>query len=86
MSNVVDLKCSGNAVYFFLHHALSVGSRYGMLDSLERYEIMSSGALVPSLFKRCSILSTLRALIMSIEVGYNFHRAAHFLMSYTPQK
>ncbi|CAL9058935.1 unnamed protein product, partial [Musa banksii] len=23
MSNVVDLKCSGNAVYFFLHHALS---------------------------------------------------------------
>nr|XP_018674548.1 PREDICTED: uncharacterized protein LOC108951422 isoform X5 [Musa acuminata subsp. malaccensis] len=59
MSNVVDLKCSGNAVYFFLHHALSVGSRYGMLDSLERYEIMSSGALVPSLFKRCSILSTL---------------------------
>nr|XP_018674549.1 PREDICTED: uncharacterized protein LOC108951422 isoform X6 [Musa acuminata subsp. malaccensis] len=62
MSNVVDLKCSGNAVYFFLHHALSVGSRYGMLDSLERYEIMSSGALVPSLFKRCSILSTLRSV------------------------
>ncbi|URE47546.1 hypothetical protein MUK42_15171 [Musa troglodytarum] len=46
MSNVVDLKYSSNAIYFFLHHALSVGSGYGMLDSLERYQIMSSGALV----------------------------------------
>ncbi|CAL9100255.1 unnamed protein product [Musa textilis] len=61
MSNVVDLKYSSNAIYFFLHHALSVGSGYGMLDSLERYQIMSSGALAffPLMLKRCSFLSTL---------------------------